>query len=192
LREIAERMTEQFRVPYTMDMVRSKIRRLDLSKNRIPMQRWTDERLVLLRELAAENLTAREIARQMTDQLGVPHTNDIVKNKMSKLSLSRRQIQEEADNAAFQEADVPTTASVAQPQVRALSNLKMPPTAFQDLMLSVLPPPKRCQYPFCQPGRTGFRFCGAATVPGKAYCAEHCKLAFVRFRDREESRAYAD
>jgi GcrA cell cycle regulator len=192
-REIANRMTRRFRVAYTIDMVKRKIDRLGLSKNRIPVQRWTDERVALLRELAAKKLTMREIARQMTDQLGVPHTKDIVKNQMGRLGLSLRQIQEEADNAGFQAADVPTTAPVAQPQGRALSNLEVEQRAFQDIMLMVLPAPKHCQYPFGQPGRVGFRFCGDATVPGKAYCEEHCKNCFVRVPpvNREGSRSYA-
>jgi GcrA cell cycle regulator len=60
------------------------------------------------------------------------------------------------------------------------------------IVLSVLPPPKRCQYPIGEPGRASFRFCDDVTVPGKAYCAEHCKNCFVRLVNREESRSHAE
>jgi hypothetical protein len=41
------------------------------------------------------------------------------------------------------------------------------------------PPPPRlggrceCSYPFGYPREPGFRYCGAPSLPGKSYCAEH-------------------
>jgi GcrA cell cycle regulator len=37
-----------------------------------------------------------------------------------------------------------------------------------------------CSWPLGHPGEKGFRFCGAAPLAGKPYCAEHAALAYVR------------
>jgi GcrA cell cycle regulator len=36
-----------------------------------------------------------------------------------------------------------------------------------------------CSWPLGENGPEGFHFCGAPTVPGKPYCATHCRLAYV-------------
>ena len=37
-----------------------------------------------------------------------------------------------------------------------------------------------CQWPFGEPGKEDFYFCGAPAIPERPYCEEHCKLAYVR------------
>jgi GcrA cell cycle regulator len=56
------------------------------------------------------------------------------------------------------------------------------------------PPPVRrsapaCCWPIGEPGTKNFRFCDEASLPGKPYCDEHAKLAYVRIRDRKEDAA---
>lgn len=46
-----------------------------------------------------------------------------------------------------------------------------------------------CCWPIGEPGTKAFRFCDDASVPGKPYCDEHAKLAYVRIRDRKEDAA---
>jgi GcrA cell cycle regulator len=43
-----------------------------------------------------------------------------------------------------------------------------------------------CCWPIGEPGTRGFRFCDDPAQPGRPYCAEHVKLAYVRVRDRRE------
>lgn len=43
-----------------------------------------------------------------------------------------------------------------------------------------------CQWPIGEPGKKDFRFCDDASIPGKSYCEEHVKLAYVKFQDRRE------
>jgi GcrA cell cycle regulator len=50
-----------------------------------------------------------------------------------------------------------------------------------------LPPPITCSWPLGEPGKKGFQFCGKTCLPGKPYCDEHCKLAYVRVKDRREA-----
>lgn len=46
-----------------------------------------------------------------------------------------------------------------------------------------------CCWPIGEPGTRSFRFCDDASEPGKPYCAEHAKLAYVKVRDRREDAA---
>ena len=46
-----------------------------------------------------------------------------------------------------------------------------------------------CCWPLGEPGTRSFRFCDDASEPGKPYCSEHVKLAYVKVRDRREDAA---
>jgi GcrA cell cycle regulator len=39
-----------------------------------------------------------------------------------------------------------------------------------------------CCWPMGDPGKPGFRFCEADSVPGRPYCHEHCIVAYMRKR----------
>ena len=40
--------------------------------------------------------------------------------------------------------------------------------------------PGMCSWPEGEPGKDDFRFCGSPNVPGKPYCEEHCRRAYVK------------
>ena len=46
-----------------------------------------------------------------------------------------------------------------------------------------------CCWPIGEPGTRTFHFCDDRSVPGKPYCGEHAKLAYVKVRDRREDAA---
>lgn len=46
---------------------------------------------------------------------------------------------------------------------------------------------KSCQWPSGDPGDPDFGYCGADTLPGKPYCAEHCAVAYVVKGRKEEA-----
>ncbi|MBV9655805.1 MAG: GcrA cell cycle regulator [Acetobacteraceae bacterium] len=46
-----------------------------------------------------------------------------------------------------------------------------------------------CCWPVGEPGSKSFHFCCDDSVPGKPYCEEHAKLAYVRIRDRQDDVA---
>jgi GcrA cell cycle regulator len=50
-------------------------------------------------------------------------------------------------------------------------------------------PPSKCLWPTEPTGKRGWLSCDAATEPGKVYCPDHCKMAYVRVRDRREDQA---
>jgi len=41
-------------------------------------------------------------------------------------------------------------------------------------------PKHPCCWPIGEPGKPGFRFCGAPSLVGKPYCEEHAKRAYIR------------
>jgi GcrA cell cycle regulator len=59
--------------------------------------------------------------------------------------------------------------------------------------IRVVPPVTRrssaCCWPLGDPGTRSFRFCDAASLAGKPYCAEHAQVAYVKVRDRREEAA---
>jgi GcrA cell cycle regulator len=46
-----------------------------------------------------------------------------------------------------------------------------------------------CCWPIGEPGKKDFRFCDDVSVPGKPYCDEHARIAYVKIRDRKEDAA---
>jgi GcrA cell cycle regulator len=50
-------------------------------------------------------------------------------------------------------------------------------------------PAPSCCWPIGEPGTKSFRFCDDLSIPGKPYCDQHAKLAYVRVRDRKEDAA---
>lgn len=46
-----------------------------------------------------------------------------------------------------------------------------------------------CQWPIGEPGNKGFRFCGDPSQPGRPYCEDHCKVAYVVVREKREDAA---
>ena len=80
------------------------------------------------------------------------------------------------------------------------------PPASRGLVLiaprSVAPPPRpvvlaprpygrvvTCCWPLGEPGTREFRFCDVPSEPGRPYCEEHVKIAYVKVRDRREDAA---
>jgi GcrA cell cycle regulator len=46
-----------------------------------------------------------------------------------------------------------------------------------------------CCWPMGEPGTREFRFCDVPSEPGRPYCEDHVKVAYVRVRDRREDAA---
>lgn len=75
-----------------------------------------------------------------------------------------------------------------------------PPRTASALVRHLIPPPvpvpqptpvarrdgPQCCWPIGEPGSKSFRFCDGSAVTGRPYCDEHCRLAFVRIRDRRD------
>ena len=46
-----------------------------------------------------------------------------------------------------------------------------------------------CCWPLGEPGTREFRFCDVPSEPGRPYCEDHVKVAYVKVRDRREDAA---
>jgi GcrA cell cycle regulator len=46
-----------------------------------------------------------------------------------------------------------------------------------------------CCWPIGEPGTPEFRFCDVPSEPGRPYCEDHVKVAYVKVRDRREDAA---
>jgi GcrA cell cycle regulator len=81
-------------------------------------------------------------------------------------------------------APAPARSTPASPVAPSVSSAALSSASFQVRRTSVA-----CCWPIGEPGTKGFRFCDEVSVPGKPYCEEHVKLAYVRIRDRKEDAA---
>jgi len=78
----------------------------------------------------------------------------------------------------------PRPAAAPPPATVASPRQTMAPTSFQPRRAAAA-----CCWPIGEPGTKTFRFCDDTSLPGKPYCDEHAKLAYVRIRDRKEDAA---
>lgn len=142
---------------------------------------WTDERVSLLKRLWGEGHTAAEIATQLG---GV--TRNAVIGKAHRLKLSNRAspIQQNRKPANKNVERKPAVEKVKkEPKIvekkeeaKVLKETSSVPSGkLYDLMDLE---PRMCRWPCGDPKEEGFGFCGAKTIAGIPYCAEHAKLAY--------------
>jgi GcrA cell cycle regulator len=70
------------------------------------------------------------------------------------------------------------------PQPTAAPRQIIPSTSYQTRRSA-----PSCCWPIGEPGTKTFRFCDDMSLPGKPYCDDHAKLAYVKIRDRKEDAA---
>lgn len=166
---------------------------------------WTEEVIDRLRALWSDGHSTAEIGRR----LGV--SKNAVVGKAHRLNLPARPspIRREASAAR-----APAPRRVAGPTLPPLACAQLPapePAAGEmapparaprpaPRPVAVEPPAERaaprpfarvvtCCWPIGEPGTRSFRFCDAAAMSGKPYCAEHAALAYVKVKDRREDAA---
>lgn len=152
---------------------------------------WTDAVIARLRALWTEGHTTVEIGRR----LGI--SKNAVVGKAHRLNLPGRPSPIRKDGSTRTRPRQVRSERVPSPALAALSTPR-PQAAPPSPSASVAVPvesvgidranaPERpagrvqeCCWPIGQPGRTGFRFCSDPSEPGKPYCTEHCRSAYVR------------
>ncbi len=174
---------------------------------------WTDEVIERLRALWAEGHSTAEIGRR----LGV--SKNAIVGKAHRLDLPARPSPIRRDPAgsevgraapprrvegstlpplASTDAPIPLVEVLPEPViVRPVAPpVVVPRPAPVAVVSRPQPAPPRpygriitCCWPIGEPGTKAFRFCDDASEPGKPYCAEHAKLAYVKVRDRREDAA---
>lgn len=157
---------------------------------------WTAEAIERLRALWAEGLSTAEIGRRMEI------SKNAVVGKAHRLNLAARPSPIRRDATP---RPVPAARAV-RPAAAPIQRLAPPPAqprpAAAPVAVTSSPPVVRnftptrprigarsCCWPIGEPGTSAFRFCGAESMTGKPYCAEHAALAYVKPRDRREDAA---
>ncbi|MGC2854322.1 GcrA family cell cycle regulator [Novispirillum sp. DQ9] len=129
---------------------------------------WTDERIEELKSLWAEGLTTGEIGKR----LGV--SKNAVVGKAHRLGLKGRP--SPIKRAGTPAAAATTAAAPAKPAKAKPAEAKQPPAKIRSVVdLSA----HTCRWPIGDPREPGFHFCGAPSLAGKPYCAEHSAIAYV-------------
>jgi len=163
---------------------------------------WAEETIIRLRVLWDEGLSTAEIGRR----LGV--SKNAVVGKAHRLDLPARPSPIRRDGSGSSAPRRSTPRRVAGPTLPPLSSTAAivgsatmgPPVATLPPKPApaprVVPPAPRpygrvvtCCWPIGEPGTRSFRFCDDASEPGKPYCTDHAKLAYVKVRDRREDAA---
>jgi GcrA cell cycle regulator len=171
---------------------------------------WTEETIARLRALWAEGHSTAEIGRR----LGV--SKNAIVGKAHRLDLPARPSPIRRDPNAGETPRQPPTRRIEGPTLPPLASTDAPmpvvatePLPPQPVAPQAAPAPRpvvpaprlqpapmrpyarviTCCWPIGEPGTRDFRFCDAPSEPGKPYCAEHAKLAYVKIRDRREDAA---
>jgi len=165
---------------------------------------WSDETIVRLRSLWSEGHSTAEIGRR----LGI--SKNAVVGKAHRLDLPSRPspIRRDASRPSG-ERRPPAPRRSAGPTLPPLTSTSCTPSETARPVPVMAPSPRPvvaapprvqvvprtygrtvdCCWPVGEPGTRSFHFCGQDSVPGKPYCTEHAKLAYVRVRDRHEDAA---
>jgi len=179
---------------------------------------WDEETIRLLRDLWTQGHSTAEIGRRLgvsknaivgkahrldLDARPSPIRRDAVKPAQERPVLYPRPAGPTLPPLASSHV-LATVGPAAQPNVQPL---RMPVAlAPRPVMAAPAPPPPprqaapsvpiqtrrsapSCCWPIGEPGTKTFRFCDDASVPGKPYCDEHARLAYVKIRDRKEDAA---
>ena len=92
--------------------------------------------------------------------------------------------------------DTPPPRRPVAPVLRAGAAVPAPAAKVEPPAVRAVPPQTTfrrsaptCCWPIGEPGTKTFRFCDDLSMPGKPYCDEHAKIAYVRIKDRKEDAA---
>jgi GcrA cell cycle regulator len=166
---------------------------------------WAEETITRLRALWAEGHSTAEIGRR----LGV--SKNAVVGKAHRLDLPARPspIRRDGSGATPRRSvprrvagpTLPPLSSTAPLAVGGASAIVPHVAVLAPKPVHVAPPrvavpaPRpygrvvTCCWPIGEPGTRSFRFCDSASEPGKPYCPDHVRLAYVKVRDRREDAA---
>ncbi|MBQ8250378.1 MAG: hypothetical protein IJY92_00515 [Alphaproteobacteria bacterium] len=122
---------------------------------------WTAEKIKQLKKLWLKGKSTIEIGKE----LGI--SKNAVVGKVHRLELAARP-------SPIKRVQKPTTATKQKVVKKEIKPKKM---TLMDLKLT------SCRWPIGDPKDEDFHFCGADTVTGKPYCAEHCKVAYTSLKE---------
>lgn len=178
---------------------------------------WTDEVIDRLRALWAEGHSTAEIGRRLgvsknaivgkAHRLDLPARpspirRDATPSDHARSAPVRRVEGSTLPPLASTDAPIPVVAALVEaapiPPPPVIAPLQAAsPRPVPVVVARPQPPPAMrpygrvitCCWPIGEPGTRDFRFCDDPSEPGKPYCGEHAKLAYVKVRDRRDDAA---
>ncbi len=174
---------------------------------------WNDETIRHLRELWAQGLSTAEIGRRLCVSknaiVGKAHRLDLdARPSPIRRDVAKPPIDRPAPYPRMAGPTLPPLVSAGLQSVSAPANVQpmRRPQSAHNRPSAIVPTPAprpvipsppiqarrsapSCCWPIGEPGTKTFRFCDDTSVPGKPYCDEHARLAYVKIRDRKEDAA---
>lgn len=132
------------------------------------MSAWTEDRVMRLKRLWAQGLSARQVSAD----LGGGLTRNAVLAKVWRLGLSDGRVRGESRTGRLR-----VTASNLAPGLDPAP--ATPPSPGLDAVSVLSVRRTDCRWPYGDPGLPGFVLCGSPVSRG-AYCAAHADLAYRR------------
>jgi GcrA cell cycle regulator len=167
---------------------------------------WTEETIARLRDFWDEGHSTAEIGRRLgvsknavvgkAHRLELPPRPSPIRRDSDENGAPRRTISRRVAGPTL--PPLTSTAAVTTPAAITLTpRLPVAPRPAPVAAMPRVPAPQprpyarvvTCCWPIGEPGTSNFRFCDDPSDPGKPYCAEHAKLAYVKVRDRREDAA---
>lgn len=136
---------------------------------------WTDKEITLLRDHWGRDRPVCEIMKV------IRRSKNSIVGKAHRLHLTARP----NPVAALGQPRPPRAPKPVAPKAATLAPIAAPappsaPSSPPPLKVPVRPLRLPCCWPIGDPGSEGFRFCdNPAVVPGKPYCEEHARRAYV-------------
>jgi GcrA cell cycle regulator len=121
---------------------------------------WTAEKIKQLKKLWLKGKSTIEIGKE----LGI--SKNAVVGKVHRLELAAR-----PSPIKRSQKQTPAKPRVTKKEIKPKN------VTLMDLKLT------SCRWPIGDPKDEDFHFCGADTVTGKPYCAEHCKIAYTSLKE---------
>lgn len=164
---------------------------------------WTDDRVALLRRLWEDGQSASKIAAQLG---GV--TRNAVIGKVHRLGMGGRvKPGGEAQPANPKIVEIETAIAVVETEApepvailshRPTPEFSTPAPAAEPVALVVSQRvtimdlrESMCRWPIGDPTTPEFRFCGARSITGLPYCAQHAEIAYQPAAERKRDRRVA-
>ena len=167
---------------------------------------WAEETIIRLRSLWDEGLSTAEIGRRLgvsknavvgkAHRLDLPARPSPIRRDGSGIAAPRRSAPRRLAGPTLPPLSSTSPIAVSGGGSATLPHMALAPKPVVMPPARVAPPPAprygrivTCCWPIGEPGTRSFRFCDVASEPGKPYCSDHVKLAYVRVRDRREDAA---
>lgn len=146
---------------------------------------WSDDLIARLEKLWAAGRSTSQIAAELGNV-----TRNAVIGKVHRLGLNRCKAKRKL---AAQEPNRRNNRAIKKiwrgpPKIKREPYVVAEPVDIVPRHLTVLKlGPNDCRYPY---GDWPITFCGHPSVPGKSYCAAHCRLVFAPVQDRNRAPIY--